>query len=259
MLTNLVHHAVEAGLDRESWQLTMSLRSYLTTRGHWRDLASMYRTAVGSADRLGDPVAQVRACRGLGRALTKLSEWEEAETVLLRALNVAEEIGDLVQKAHCHEALSTMCSARGWHRRAVQHATGTRKIGPGDNPFWAATSWVRQAQCYAALDMFDEARSCAVKGLELHRSVSPQHETGQAKALFCVAYVYSRQGEPVRALECAEEALAIHRRFGNWARMVEDLELIADVHRALGRPDDALAAMEEALAIREALNQPSNV
>ncbi|MCX2953028.1 ATP-binding protein [Lentzea sp. NEAU-D7] len=250
VLKGLVGHAAAAGFDRYAWQLALTMRSYLDTQGHWRDFASVYRTAVGPVNRHADLVARVRVHRGLGRALSRLSQWEEAEYVLRLALGLAEESGDRTQQAHCHEALSALCSAQGKHKRALQHANGSQKWHPRHDDAWLASAWVLKPRCYAALNLFDEALVAVATGLKLHRGLATPDETGEAEALNCAAHIYLRKSEFGLSLESATSALTLHRYLCNRPGIVEALFHIGDACEKLGRHDDARLAREEAAAIQ---------
>lgn len=254
VLTSLVDHAASAGFDVHAWQLALTLRSYLDTQGHWRDYESVYRSAVEPVNRLGDPIAQVRVHRGLGRALYRLHEWDEAKRVLRQALLFAEGAGDCRQQAHCHEALSTWYSSQGAHERALEHAEISIALHPEDDGAWLASSCVLKGRCLAALNLFAAALAATAKGLELHRELVPRDETGEAEAFNSISYIQFRRGEFPMALEHAQQALELHRHLGNRQGTVEALFHISDACRALGKPDDARRASDEATSIQAALN-----
>lgn len=253
-LTGLVCHAAGAGFDQHAWQLALTTRSYFDTHGHWRDYESVYRSAIDSVNRLGDPFAQVRVHRGLGRALCWLSKWDEAERVLEEALDLAMRADDRRQQAHCEEALSGLYRARGMHECALKHARRSLELHPEeDNDAWLASSYKVVGQCLSALKMFDAALEATAKALELHRKLEPPDETGVADALNCISYVHLQQGEPALALEGAREALDLHRHLGNRSGTAEALERIGDAQLALGCTDDARGAWTEAVEILECL------
>ncbi|ANZ38698.1 hypothetical protein BBK82_24150 [Lentzea guizhouensis] len=262
VLTGMVGHAAAAGFDRHAWQLALTLRSYLDTQGHWRDYAAVYRAAVESVGRLGDPIARVRVHRGLGRALCRLSEWQEAERVLRIALSIAMSTDDHRQQAHCQEALSVLFLARGVHDVALTHATMSKMTHPDDDGAWLASSFALKARCLAALGRFDEALADVERALELHRALVPADETGEADALNIASRVLFRTGEFDRALVSGRQALALHRHLGNRPSTAEALQCIGDAHAALGQAGDAAARHEEAAAIMAELArgaQPSSV
>ncbi|KOV80790.1 hypothetical protein ADL03_31720 [Nocardia sp. NRRL S-836] len=138
----------------------------------------MYRAAIASVHRLGNPLALVRVHRGLGRALCRVAEWEEAERVVRLAAAFALRSGDRTQQAHCEEALSAMYTARGMHELALEHATASTRLHPGDDGAWFASSFALRARCLAALNEFDATLAATTEALYLHRTLVPRDETG---------------------------------------------------------------------------------
>jgi tetratricopeptide (TPR) repeat protein len=250
VLMGLVDHAASAGFDVHAWQLALALRSYLDKQGHWLDRVSVYRAAVGPVNRLGDPVAQARVHRGLGRALYRLSSLTEAEPVLQLAWEFAVRSGDRRQQAHCQEALSTLCARQGRHVLAWQHAEFCIELFPADDQDpWLAALYVMKGHCLAALNLVDDALAATVKALDLHRELAAPDESGEAEALNSASHIYAHLGEFALSLENAQKALVLHRKFGNRPGMVEALSHISDACGELGRHDDACRAREEAAAM----------
>ncbi|ANZ38697.1 hypothetical protein BBK82_24145 [Lentzea guizhouensis] len=257
VLTGLVGHAAATGFDEHAWLLALAMRSYLDTHGHWRDYASVYRAAIDSVNRLADPLAQARVHRGLGRALSRLSEWDEAERWLKLALDFTRRTGDRRQEAHSHEALSWLYSERQLSDRALDHAKAAVDLHPpGDNPVWRGFALNVAGRCYAALGRFDEALEHSRAALAAHRDLALRNDhTGEAEALNTISFIQLGRGELEPAMRSGEEALTLHRHLGNRPGTAEALERIGDVHRALHRPDDARVAWEEAVAILEELQR----
>lgn len=250
VLMSMVHHAVSAGFDVHAWQLTLALRSYLDKQGHWLDRVSVYRAAIGPVNRLGDPLAQTRVHRGLGRALYRLSMLAEAESALQMAWDFALKSGDRRQQAHCQEALSTLFAKQGRHDLAWEHAEFCIALYPADDKDpWLASSYVMRGRCLAALNLLDAALAATTKALELHRDLTPPDESGEAEALNSASHIYAHQGEFALSLESAQNALILHRRLCNRPGTVEALSHISDAWRELGRHDEACRVREEAAAI----------
>lgn len=262
VLMGMVDHAAAEGFGQHAWQLALTMRSYLDTHGHWRDYASVYRSAIGAVNQLADPVAQVRVHRGLGRALCRLSEWEEAERVLRLAVEFAVRADDRSQQAHCQEALSTLYSARGMHELALEHATIATRLHPDDDGAWLASSFALKGSCLAALNQFDAALAATTEALYLHRALEPRDQTGEADALNIISDIYLHQREFKLALDGAQQALTLHRHLGNRSGMAAALLTVGDACLALGRHDECRIALDEAETILEQLHRaahPSSV
>lgn len=249
VLMGLVEHAASAGFDQHAWQLALTMRSYLDTQGHWRDYKAVYEAAIDSVRRLDDPLALVRVHRGLGRALCRLSEWGDAERVLRQAAAYAVRADDRVQQAHCEEALSALYSALGENVVALEHATNSMRLHPGDDGAWLASSYALRGRCLVALNEFDAAQAAIVTALELHRALEPWDETGEADALNIASHIHYNLGECDFAVLSAQEALELHRHLGNRSGTAEALQLLANAYQGLGRVEEAHAAAAEAHTI----------
>ncbi len=250
VLMSLVDHAASEGFDLYAWQLALALRSYLDKQGHWLDRVSVYRAAIGPVDRLGDPVAQARVHRGLGRALYRVRMLTEAEPVLLMALNFARKAGDRRQEAHCLEALSSLFARDGRHDLAWSFAEFCVEVDPADDKDpWLASLYVMRGRCLTELNFFHEALAATTKALKLYRDLAPPDESGEAEALNSVSHIYTHLGEFALAFESARKALALHQRFGNRPGAIEALCHISDACRELDMHEEARRAQEEAGAI----------
>ncbi|MGW6936042.1 ATP-binding protein [Lentzea sp. NPDC054927] len=256
VLTGMIGHAVTARFDQHAWQLALTMRSYLDTQGHWRGYESVYRAVVPSVNRLADPVAQARVYRGLGRALSRLGDWDEAERVLIRALELAEEADDRRQQAHSQEALSWLYSERLMHEEALVHAVKALQLHPEENSAaWRGYALNMAGRCFAAMNELDEALPLTLEALKLHRGLAEGDKTGEAEALNTLSFIKLKQGSYDQSLESAENALLLHKRLGNRPGQAEALERIGDVHLAMNERDDARTAWEQALVILEHLQR----
>ncbi|MEU0883560.1 NB-ARC domain-containing protein [Lentzea sp. NPDC005914] len=249
VLTGLVDYAATSGFDQHTWQLALSMRSYLDAQGYLRDCASVYTAAIDSVSRLGDPIAQARVYRGLGRALYKLSREDEAERVLTLAREFADRTDDRRQQSHCQDALSVLYLRKGMPSRAAEHAAESVRLHPHDDHAWLASSYVLKGRCLAELSQFDAALEAIGQGLRMHRHLVPPDEQGEAEGLISAARIYLHLRRFVLAQEHAQKALTRYRYLGNLLDTAEALECLGEVHRAVGHYDEADAAAEEAQAI----------
>ncbi|WP_394616653.1 ATP-binding protein [Lentzea sp. JNUCC 0626] len=258
VLVGLVGHAAEAGFDGHAWRLAMALRSYLDTQGHWRGYESVYRAAIPSVNRLADLLVQARVHRGLGRALSRLGSWPEADEMLRQALLFTQMAGDRRQEAQCHEALSWLYSERSEHDQALKHALSALALHPTDgDSAWRGYSLNIVGRCYAAVNLPVEALRYSAEALELHQGCEVRDETGEAEALNTISHIRFLSCEYPLAMGYAEEALALHRQISNRPGEAEALERIGDAELAQGRSGEARIAWEKALVILEELQRPT--
>lgn len=117
-----VSHAHSYGLNVHVWQLAWALSTYFYWRAKWHDLATVQGLALDSARQIGDERAQAEALRGLGRALTRLGEYDRAQECHLEALEMCTALDDKVGQAVTHHALSFMYDRQGRREVALEHA-----------------------------------------------------------------------------------------------------------------------------------------
>ena len=86
VLIATVTHAADTGHDIHAWQLPWAMTTFLDGHGHWHQQATLLRTALEAAIRLGDTAAQATALRQLAMACAMLGDYDQARTQLAEAL-----------------------------------------------------------------------------------------------------------------------------------------------------------------------------
>ena len=244
-----------AGFDLHAWQLPWTLATYFYWRAHWHDVASSQRIALEASHRLGDPRAQVRAHRGIGRAYTRLKRHDDAVAHLEKALKLCQELEDEAGQAASHHALSVVYDREGRYELALTHAQEalrlSRVIG---NPAREARALNDTGWCHARLGAFNEALTMCRQAESLFQELGDRH--GEAQALDSLGYAYHQLGRLTDALTSYERSLALHRSLDNRYSEAATRSRLGDTFASVGDAVAASLSWRQALTIFTELNHP---
>jgi LuxR family maltose regulon positive regulatory protein len=205
------------------------------------------RQAVALAERygLGDRPILAPALGALAGWAIWVGEFDEGESALRRAWEVAEPQIDPAAAVLLHTAAGQLHAARRRHPAALEAfaaAAQAQSLLTGVKPFATpVVGWLAATQ--ARLGMTDEARETLARV-----SAEPgwMGAIDNARALICIA-----GGDPAAALEILRDVADITPRTGP-AFMLTETHLLAGIaHLSLGDRDAAAAAAEGALAAAE--------
>jgi tetratricopeptide (TPR) repeat protein/transcriptional regulator with XRE-family HTH domain len=245
VLTAILEHVADSGLDRHACQLAWLLDTYLDRCGHWYLLTSVWRTALAAAERLDHLPMQAYAYRRLGYIETRLDRHVEAETALRRGLDLYTDVGDPAGRANVHHALAYLRRRQGDQRAALDHARQAYAC------FQAAGHERGQAITLNAIGWYlsmlgqhDEALDCCQRALALLQRVGDPY--GQAHAWDNLGSAYHRTGDHGAATDCHRHAIALFRQLGERYYEAATLNRLGDVHVAAGDPDAARTAWRQA-------------
>jgi tetratricopeptide (TPR) repeat protein len=254
VLLAAVDHATAAGFDIHAGQLAWTLWSFLNRRAHWHDQVSTGRAAVAAAQRLADPTVQALARRNLANAYTELGRYDDADTQLRHALDLATRASDQTSQAHTHYRLAHLWERRSHPAQALHHAQqALRLYQAGDHQAQAdalnAVGWFhtllgdhRQAltYCQQALPLFQELGN----------------RVGEAATWDSLGCAHHHLGQHTRALTCYQHALTLIRSLGGRYYEADTLTRIGDTHHATGDCPAARDAWQQALTILIDLDHP---
>jgi tetratricopeptide (TPR) repeat protein/transcriptional regulator with XRE-family HTH domain len=251
VLIAAVHAAVAAGYDRHAYQLAWCMTDYLDWRGHWHDWATTQRAALRAAERLGDPVAQVLAHRGLAGASARQGDYDGSLTHLNRALELLDGAGSTADRAQIHLNLGTVNGRQQRHADAVRHdlqalelyRTAGDRAGEGDA--LGAVGW-----SYSLLGKHELAVNYCRQALAVHRELD--NREGEAASLDSLGHAYHHLGRYSRAIACYQRAIELSRTLKNRYYEAFSLHHLGDTHRAAGEPE---AAREQWLLAMEILDE----
>jgi tetratricopeptide (TPR) repeat protein len=254
-LLAVTEYAASVGLDTYAWQLPWTLATYFYWRAHWHDVASSQQIALGAALRLSDPVAQVRAYRGIGRAYTRLGHLEDAVVHLTKALALCQELDDEAGQAATHHALSVVFDRQSRHEVALVHAQHALRLSRATgNTAREARALNDAGWCHARLGDFEEAVDLCRQAEHLFEELGDQH--GEAKTLDSLGYALHHLGRRDEAVVCYQRSVALHRHLANRYSEAATLVRLGDTYAVVGDQHAARRSWQEALATFAELNQP---
>src|SRR5262249_22079343 len=122
VLRAMICEAAHSGFDAYAWQLPATMGAYLSRTGRWDEWATVNRTALAAALRLGDQQAQARAHHCIGHALMHKGSRRSGQPHTEHALRLSKKIGDGSGQARTHSAIASALSEQRQYREALEHA-----------------------------------------------------------------------------------------------------------------------------------------
>jgi tetratricopeptide (TPR) repeat protein len=247
--------AAEAGFDRHAWQLPLAMGDYLDSRGHWHELATVARSALDAAARLGEVAGQAAAHRVLAGAHAQLAGYDLARIHLADSLELYRRLGDRAGQAIVHRTVAWVADLQERYAETLGHCEQALGL------FQAIGDQVEQARtlatigwCYAHLGRHREAREFCQRALALLRERGYRlYEAGSWDNL---GYAEQQSGDYAVAVACYQRALDLFREFGDRYCQATVLAHLGDARRAGGQNRAARRAWHEAVAILDALHHP---
>ncbi|XVV08551.1 BTAD domain-containing putative transcriptional regulator [Actinoplanes sp. CA-131856] len=241
--------------DTGTWQLALSMVTFLDWRGHWHDLEAVGRLAVAAAGRGSDAVALARAYRNLAVAHLGLNRFDEGEAELHTALETSTACGDVVGQAFAHNSLAALHDRRDRPDLALPHARRSLEL------FEAAGHRVGQANALNSVGWYqallghyeDSVVSCR-RALALLEELGDRY--GEAHTWDSLGYAAHHLGRHHDALDCYQHAVAIFHDLGDRYQEADTTAKLGDAHESAGDPDAARAAWEHAWKILTDLGHP---
>jgi DNA-binding SARP family transcriptional activator/tetratricopeptide (TPR) repeat protein len=247
-----VLHAVlsmtaEAGLDEYCWTLAWYWSPILKRRGLYHEVAALQRTALSSAQRLGDRVALAHVNYDLGHAYVRLGDFEAAHEHLGRALELFTQLGDRVNIGQVRHGLALLFEHQERYAEALEHATEALRLRRSfADPAVVAYSENAVGWIHAHLGDYEEALRHCQRALDLHRESGSR--SGTADTLDSIAYVHERLADYAQAIAHREQALGIYRDIGEPQSEAYSLIHLGDTQLAARQPAAARYSWEQALA-----------
>jgi DNA-binding SARP family transcriptional activator/tetratricopeptide (TPR) repeat protein len=245
--------AVERGWHAAVWQLAWALDTVHSRRGDVRDRLATWQPVCTIAHHL-EPTAQILTYRTIGRAYANEGQHAQAIAQLRRAFTLAEDIGDLPNQAHTHQAFAWAWARYGDHRRALEHSTKAR------NTFRALNSPQREARALNSMGWYatrlgyhDQARSHGETALALFRNHNDR--TGEADALDSLGLLAQHTNHHAEAIFHYEQALTVYRDTGDTAHEADTLARLGECHRARNHHTKARDSWQQALHLYQAQNR----
>lgn len=234
--------AAEAGKHAVVWQLAWALLTFQTRRGHHREQAAVWRTALDASWQLPDPATRTVAHRRLGAACVELERHDEAVEHLHLAMELAQRHGNIGDEAHTHYQLAWAWGRRGADRLALDHAVrAVRLCRRADLPVWEADALNAAGWHATRLGHHDAARCYCDAALSLHRK--HHNAQGQANALRNLGEISRLAGHETEAVRRFRAALTLYRDHEVTAAEADVVDRLGHTRTTLDR---AHAAWQEA-------------
>jgi tetratricopeptide (TPR) repeat protein len=182
-----------------------------------------------------------------------MSQYDEAEVLLLRGLRQFEELGDALGQAHCHNNLTMVFERQDdFHRALDEAAQALKKYQAANSEVGEARALNNVSWCNAQLGRYDEAVGWCENALVRQRRIGDR--SGESATWDTLGFVYRNMGKEKQAIRCYECALDIYRELGgrfNGDRYCQAYLLthLGDAAHAADNPEAARKAWQHALDI----------
>lgn len=247
--------AVSAGFDRQVVQLVWALAGYLERQGPWTQWAGTHRDAIEAAARLGEPVLEARAHRGLGLAYLRMSRVEDAYRHFERALELYRDSDDQEGMARAESALALVREEQRRYAEALEHALRAlehqKRVGGGVG---YANAHNTVAWCLVLVGDSCKALDHGGQALAEHRAVG--NPVGEAATLDTIGYAHHHLEQFAEAIDSYRESVRLYRQLGDRYFIAVGLDHLGDTHEALGDRAASLDLWCEAASILDELRHP---
>lgn len=256
VLLSILDWAADAGFDRQVWELVWVLVPYFDRVGNSAQLVSCMETALKAGERLGEPLLQARAHRGLGNIHFRAARNEDADRHFEAALALCRGEGDLVGEAHIELGLAAFREQQGRHPEALEHALRAlelhERLGDSGSHANALNS---VACCYTQVGQHELALDHGRRALAAFRELKAPN--AECSALDTIGEAYQKSGRLTEAIDTFQEAIGLARQVGNRFYTARSLDNLGDTYLAMGDQTAAHDAWHEAEAILDELQHPA--
>jgi CHAT domain-containing protein/Tfp pilus assembly protein PilF len=194
----------------------------------------------------------VRALGNAGVAQANQGKLGEALRLSDISLEVAEQVGEVIGKAHGYLARATILDNQSKHEEALEsYRIALRFFQEAKDRGWEAWTLVNLGQALEPLGRYEEALEQFAALLKIRRETGDR--AGEAIALGNIGDVYQLTGMYAEALEEYEADLSIKRALGDLLGEAAVLNNIGLVYESTSRYAEALARYELSLKIKREL------
>ena len=257
VLMRCVALAADAGQVTHAWRLAWTLVTSFSRRGHWDDLTTALRTALGAASRADDLTGQAYAHRFLGRVRALSGFHDEAYGHLRQALDLFGRLGDTAGQAAAHVGLAREFEWRDEPAVALQHAKQALELqhAAGDR-IGEVNGLNTVAWCYVRLGDHTQALASSQQALALALQPAIGHRPGEAHAWDTLGYTYHHLDRPAEAASCYARALELYRRLDDKYEQARTMGRLGDTHAAAGDVQAARSCWHQAVTLLDELHHP---
>jgi tetratricopeptide (TPR) repeat protein len=255
VLLACVVRAAESGFNIHAWQLPWMMCDYFDLRASWHEQASVQRTALAAATRLGDRRAEAVSRRLLANACSSLGDYDQAQAQFADTIRLYRLLGDQAGEARAHQTIGWISERQGRYPDALAHVEESLGL------FRAAGHQQGQAEalnnigwCRVLLGEYEPARAACRQALALSRELG--YREVEAHIWDTLGYAEHHLGDLTEAAACYQRALGLHREFDDRYYEASTLTYLGDTNHTAGESGEARDAWKQALAILDDLRHP---
>jgi DNA-binding SARP family transcriptional activator/DNA-binding XRE family transcriptional regulator len=255
VLLSAVRQAGETGLDVQAWQLPWALYAFLERQGHWRELAAVQYVALEAANRIGDHAPKARAHQYIARAHYWMGSCSTAHSHLARALDLFQDLDDLINQARIHLDLGRVLHRMNRTREAVRSTlVGLSVFEKAGYRRGRARALNNLGWYYAHLGEYEQALACSQEALSLDRESGDRSDA--AFLWDTLGYAHHHLGDYAQAASCYLESSQRSGENGDRVLQAKALAHLATTYNAAGRLNAARDALQQAKTVLGDLHEP---
>jgi tetratricopeptide (TPR) repeat protein len=251
VLLSVLHQEPE--FDAEVWELTWTLRRFLTYQGHWQDGFEVTTSGMAAGRRLGDLAKEAFSQSHLGCTHVWFDQYAEAATWLDKAIELYRRAGNPVGEAYTEHYHAWSLDRQGRDVEALAHAErslelfGSAGHERGQARMLNAVGWF-----HARIEDLPAAIGFCEKALELQTKLGDS--AAAAQTWHSLGYIYEHLGDHPRAVECYRASVAGFRAAGYLYSEALILTSLGDAHFKTGDLAAARDAWERSVEIYDRLD-----
>ena len=222
----------------------LQLSTVTAAEGNWSAAEKMATEAVETALREDLETVAADGLIDLGTILIHQRKWSEADTVLLRAIPLAQQRGAqrVVERANLQRAYLKVEDGR--HAEGIAAARSALEYVQANRyRRYELTALSIMSRAHEGLREYPEAKRLAQQALKIAAEIKDEVQAGYA--LESLAGAANALGALPEALEYRARGLEIHRRLDDVATLPFDLVNRADLLIRTGRHREAASLLEE--------------
>jgi tetratricopeptide (TPR) repeat protein len=247
-----LHAAVDyaARHDRPGHAIALpaAMHGFLHTHGHWDQSLALHRTALQTAERIGDRSAQAGALNDLGVVQRLTGQHTAAATSQQRALDLSRALGNRLAEAYALTNLGVVRFLTGEYGSASTSLERALELYRDlDDPRGEANALTYLGIVQNATGEYGSASTSLERALELYRDLDDPR--GEANALTYLGPVQRAIGEYGLASSSLERALELSRALGDRLGEANVLANLGVLRQAMGEYGSASTNLEHALEL----------
>ncbi|HEV7843400.1 MAG TPA: tetratricopeptide repeat protein, partial [Pyrinomonadaceae bacterium] len=218
-------------------------------RYRWDEAEQAFTEAIELQRRFGAETEELAdLLRNLAYVLQWRADYKQAVDILLEALRIFQQSGDVLGEANCIERLGDIALMRSWHDEARV------RYGEALSLYRQMGAVIGEANCIERLgdialrtSQHDEARARFEEALPLHRQVGDT--LGEANCIQSLGDIALDRSQYDEAHARYEEALPLFRQIGDALGEGNCIKCLGDIALQRSQYDEAHARYEEALLL----------